>query len=462
MGRTSCCGRRSWWQGCRAPAATTSRNSSRACATRWTTSPATCTDSTCTGAWTVYEKNIEFDTIISICNLTAHQDSIENSVCHQTKHTGRSKKDTHTHTHTHTHTRGSFAWIFPAPCPNIDHEEERLQHHTLVLVKLQKKKRKTFPFACFTATTLRWATKWETTSVGRRGSTESTLTPSHTLTSSPSTELSPRSSPSTGNAFEIFVTKLCTLKGKKQWLWRIFIACIWWVFPRQEIPPKPVQQRLVPVPATVVQWLEEIRVLWCPTSTQRKPHRYSHLRNLSIIENDGHSFSPVCCSPQVTLDALLHRRSRGLCTVSGGGGGEGSHADAHPVLGKVQKCEHMSVPVSWRKASSSFQKMIVHCHGFRYARMQPPMPQLPQPRISLQNLKCDIAQSETQRNITTQAPHHKLDSSKFFAPHLPGRSVRGPTYKVGFQCCTEFSSPAQSRRCQQSFYLFHGTFCSTK
>ncbi len=55
---------------------------------------------------------------------------------------------------------------------------------------------------------------------------------------------------------------------------------------------------------------------------------------------------------------------------------------------------------------------------------------MPQPHVSHQNIRCDMPVTEDMSNISTQAPHHQLDSSKFFAPHLPGRSVRGPTYKV--------------------------------
>ena len=64
----------------------------------------------------------------------------------------------------------------------------------------------------------------------------------------------------------------------------------------------------------------------------------------------------------------------------------------------------------------------------RYDIDRPKLPAMPLPTIDHRHLKCDSDGSNHQ-NASTKAQPQKLDSSKFFAPHLPGKSIEGPTFK---------------------------------
>lgn len=67
---------------------------------------------------------------------------------------------------------------------------------------------------------------------------------------------------------------------------------------------------------------------------------------------------------------------------------------------------------------------------FRYANRQPPHPSLPLPHADHQAPKCDTPAGDKSNNMTTQTPAIELDASKYFAPHLPGRSIRGPIFRA--------------------------------
>ena len=56
------------------------------------------------------------------------------------------------------------------------------------------------------------------------------------------------------------------------------------------------------------------------------------------------------------------------------------------------------------------------------------MPILPSPTIDPTSLSCDLASMERITNTSTNLPTHQLDFSKYFAPHLPGKSILGPTF----------------------------------
>ncbi len=57
------------------------------------------------------------------------------------------------------------------------------------------------------------------------------------------------------------------------------------------------------------------------------------------------------------------------------------------------------------------------------------MPMMPLPHTNHRSPKCDLPPKDDTNNITTQSPPTQLDSSKFFAPHLPGKSIRGPMFR---------------------------------
>ena len=67
---------------------------------------------------------------------------------------------------------------------------------------------------------------------------------------------------------------------------------------------------------------------------------------------------------------------------------------------------------------------------FRYGIRRPPYPRLPLPQANHQSPQCDTRADDESNNMTTQTPAIELDSSKYFAPHLPGRSLRGPVFKM--------------------------------
>lgn len=51
---------------------------------------------------------------------------------------------------------------------------------------------------------------------------------------------------------------------------------------------------------------------------------------------------------------------------------------------------------------------------------------MPLPKISHRHLKCDMPDNDS---YNSSLKPKLLDSSKFFAPHLPGKSIEGPTFK---------------------------------
>ena len=61
---------------------------------------------------------------------------------------------------------------------------------------------------------------------------------------------------------------------------------------------------------------------------------------------------------------------------------------------------------------------------FRYYEKYPKTPHHPIPRINLDHLECENS-SYSQKNSSGA---HQLDASRFFAPSLPGKSIRGPTF----------------------------------
>ena len=76
---------------------------------------------------------------------------------------------------------------------------------------------------------------------------------------------------------------------------------------------------------------------------------------------------------------------------------------------------------------------VIHTYNFhfRYYEKHPDIPHHPVPSITITNPQCGIpTPNRLNGTINLQTSAHHLDTTRFLAPHLPGRSVRGPTFRT--------------------------------